>query len=680
MGLYMSKKISLILLTFLFFSIFSSYSQSIDMKAVEAEENLRWGVIAYNNGFYNKAVQSLEKSLALKPQNTNTLMWLGRSYYMSGMEDAALAEWDKIINAEQAGASLINLSELVKFRQLLSIKPELEEVWAIHMDIENMFNSFKIFDRPTSAASTGDGTGGIYVVSFASNQVLKFNANGALKSTFDGGLEGYNHPFDILPLQNGNFLLSEFKGNTVSLCDINGNRLQKIGEKGIMPGQLYGPQFLTSDGKSYFYVSDVGNRKIVKYDFEGNFILEMGKRKGDFSGLSSPAGIALLDEKLYVVDSLKKTIEVFDESGNFLQTLIEGKLSQPEGLSVYGDDLLIADGSMVIRYNPSMDELTVLADRSGNTFRAMNIDFDGNGNLLIADYDSNRVTVLTELSSVYGGLFVRINRINADQFPSVIVDFSVEKRNGNPIVGLEKNNFILTEKSRPVPNYKLDFAGFKGEDSYISVLIENSKEMAPYANGVTETLKSIYQHKSPSTSTSLMSIGETPYLISSFEDDNRAEAIEEATSSWGSTWIPDTGIRLAASQMIPGRDRRSVIFITQGQMPQDSFNRYDITDLAAFYKNNNISFNTVYTRPVHRNEELEYLTQATGGQSIYMFQPEGIAVLLDDTVSIKSAVYTASYTSMADSDFGRAYVPVELETIFINKSGRDELGYYPPLQ
>ncbi|MBI9099321.1 MAG: NHL repeat-containing protein, partial [Spirochaetaceae bacterium] len=384
------KRISLSAFFLLIIGNVSLFSQSIDMKAVEAEENLRWGVIAYNNGYYNKSVQSLEKSLALKPENSRILMWLGRSYYMSGMEDAALAEWDKIINSEKAGSSLINFSELVKYRQLLSIRPEFEEKWVIHMDIENMSGSYELFQRPTATSSSLDGSGSIYVVSFATNEVLRFNANGALKSVFDGGLEGYNHPFDIYPLKNGNYLLSEFSGNNVSLCNSEGQRIVKIGQKGISPGQLLGPQFLASDNSNYFYVTDAGNRKVVKYDFEGNFILEMGRRTPDYDGLSGPAGIALLHNELYVVDSIKKAIDVFDESGNYLRTQIEGKLEMPEGLSVYKDDLLIADGALVRRYNPAMDLLTVFADRRGNSSRAINIDFDENGNLLIADYDTNR--------------------------------------------------------------------------------------------------------------------------------------------------------------------------------------------------------------------------------------------------------------------------------------------------
>lgn len=649
------------------------------MNAVEAEENLKWGVVAYNNGFYNKAVQSLEKALALKPENPSILMWLGRSYYMSGLEDAALAEWEKIIDNGKAAASLINLSELVKYRQLLSIRPEQDEKWVIHMDVDSRFGSFQLFDKPTAAVSVGDGSGSMYVVSFGSNQVLRYDANGALKETFDGGLEGYDHPYDIYPLNNGNFLLSEFMAHRVSLCDPQGRRLLKIGEKGIGSGELLGPQYLASDEANYFYVSDTGNRKVVKYDFEGNFVLEMGERSGSYEGLVSPTGVALIDGKIYVADSVRKRVDVFDESGNYLNSILEGMLDFPEGLSVFQDTLIISDGSFIRQYHIDNDELVLLADRTGNNIRAMNTELDENGNLLIADYEANRISVLTELSTVYGGLFVRIDRVNADSFPKVIVDFTVERRDGKAVVGLNEENFILTEKSRPVDDYQLEFSGFAGKDSYLTILVDGSEEMKPYAGALTEQLKAVYQ-SSYDLEKSLISIGETPYIVSSFGDGNDADAIEEATSEWSPLWNPDTGIRLAASRMIPGRDRRAVLFITQGNLPESSFNRYDVIDLASYYRNNNISFHTVYTVPGVKNRELEYLSQTTGGETLYMYRPEGIEPLLDNITRSESPVYTASYTSHSDPDFGRAYIPVELEALYVNKGGRDELGYYPPIQ
>lgn len=655
------------------------YGQAIDMKAVEAEENLRWGVIAFNNGFYNKAVQSLEKALALKPENPAILSWLGRSYYMSGLEDAALAEWDKIISNGQAGASLINLAELVKYRQLLSIQPEQEEKWVVHMELENRLGGFTLFNRPTAAVPTTDGSGGMYVVSFATNQVLRYDANGSLKETFDGGFEGYDHPFDIYPLRDGRFLLSEFTGNRVSLCRPGGSREREIGEKGIGEGQLLGPQYLASDERKYFYVTDAGNRKIVKYDFEGNYVLEIGRSDRDFPGFQWLTGIVLDGDRLYAADAVAKSLFVFDDSGNYLETLLKGQLDKPEGLSLYGDDLLIADGPYIRRYDREMDHLSFMVDRTGNSLRSMDGELDENGNLLVADYDTNRIAVLTELSSVYGGLFVRINRINADSFPEIIVDFSIERRDGQAVVGLDKDNFIITEKSRGVEGYSLEFKGFSGTDSYMTILVDGSQKMSPYSESVAELLKQIYSSGTGS-SKSLISIGETPYVISSFDDDSVSGAIEEATSQWSSDWVADTGIRLAASQMIPGRDRRSVLFITQGDLPANAFDRYDVIDLAAYYKNNNIVFNTVYTVSGRQNRELEYLSETTGGQTVYMFRPEGIAPLLEDMKYTPSAIYTASYKSNSDPDFGRAYIPVELEVLYVNKSGRDESGYYPPIQ
>jgi hypothetical protein len=39
-----------------------------------------------------------------------------------------------------------------------------------------------------------------------------------------------------------------------------------------------------------------------------------------------------------------------------------------------------------------------------------------------------------------------------------------------------------------------------------------------------------------------------------------------------------------------------------------------------------------------------------------------------------------SYTSALPTDFGRAFLPVEVEAYLMNRSGRDETGYFAPLQ
>jgi tetratricopeptide (TPR) repeat protein len=66
------------------------------------------------------AVQVLQKSAALDPQNADTLFVLGQELLHSGNRDGAIAEWRKVIQIDpEHGEALYNLS-----RQLAQTDPE----------------------------------------------------------------------------------------------------------------------------------------------------------------------------------------------------------------------------------------------------------------------------------------------------------------------------------------------------------------------------------------------------------------------------------------------------------------------------------------------------------------------------------------------------------------------------
>jgi len=68
------------MLIFLALSIIRVHSQDgIDMDQFNAEEELRFGVHAYHEGAYNKALLSFERSLTFKPEFQLAEEWLART-------------------------------------------------------------------------------------------------------------------------------------------------------------------------------------------------------------------------------------------------------------------------------------------------------------------------------------------------------------------------------------------------------------------------------------------------------------------------------------------------------------------------------------------------------------------------------------------------------------------------
>ena len=90
-------------------------------------------------------------------------------------------------------------------------------------------------------------------------------------------------------------------------------------------------------------------------------------------------------------------------------------------------------------------------------------------------------------------------------------------------------------------------------------------------------------------------------------------------------------------------------------------------------------FHCVYLTRDGASDILEYLCRETGGTSRYVYHPEGLKPMVDSIVNAKSGTYVFRYRSLSDPDFGRRYIPLELEALLFKKSGRDETGFYSGL-
>jgi len=63
-----------------------------------------------------------------------------------------------------------------------------------------------------------------------------------------------------------------------------------------------------------------------------------------------------------------------------------------------------------------------------------------------------------------------------------------------------------------------------------------------------------------------------------------------------------------------------------------------------------------------------------------LYRPRGIGELIKGTADIPTGLYSFTYTSRLPTDFGRAWLPIEVEVYLMERSGRDNTGYFPPLE
>lgn len=653
-------------------------AQEIDMDQVYAERELRFGVRAFHDGTYGKAIMSFEEALGYKPDFTRATRWLAEAYYRAGYEKTALDLWNGLIEAGEASAALETTVDTLEYRRGLREEETEEPNYVQFHSIEGRGGEIPVFNRPTSLTATRDG--GFYLVSFATNEVIKFSANGTIDRRIRGGLEGLNHPFDLAIGRNGHLFVSEFGGDRIVRMNRRGGNITRFGNSGTGEGGLLGPQFLADGGKGYVYVTDQGNRRVSKFSYEGEYILSFGGRTDFFAGFRSPTGIIVYRDHVYVADKDRGELFVFDTSGNYVRSYGADVLENPEGISLYREgELMIADGGRIYRYLIEAEEFRLLKRVDGSRPKLLKAERDVNENLLSVDFRANLLRMMADFNQMYSGMSVDVMSVDASGFPEVAVDVRVTRREGDPYVGLEQNNFFITEGRYPVGEHGFEFAVDETQRCELAFLVEKSPGMEERGEAIARVSSELTEALGGNGSIHVISGSGKPTIDT--EDAADAEAVRSAAvrGPFSSGWRFDRGLRLAGSTLTDSRMRRAVVFLSSGPLPANAFEEYELATLLQFLRNNDIVFYCIsVAREGEESEELRYLSRKSGGQFLRAYRPEGIGSLVEHLRSRLTGRYTLSYTSSLDSDFGRAYLPVEIQVSIFGRSGRDESGYFGP--
>ena len=688
----------LCLLAFLFIPLYLTQAQTVlsgntDLDGVYAREEFRIGVQAYNRFAFNEAILSFERALSLRPKEALIHEWLGRAYYRSGMEGIALAQWQEALGAYTALSqeALLLASRIETVRNRRSMVPIVNDMvrYVESGRYQGTSTNITLFRQPTTIVPLENGS--FWVVAYGSNEIVLIDINGIARQRSRGPINGFDSPYDMVRAQDGTMYLSEYSGGRVSVLNSEGVWQRYIGSKGLEEGQLIGPQNMCIDEQGYLYVVDYGNRRINKYSPDGNFILSFGRKSAGFSGFISPTGIASYEGQIFVADSISCQIVIFDQNGSYSGVFIEEGLVGPESLHFLSDGrLLVADMNRLVLIEPRSTFVRELGRAGSSRVRLTSAVMDYNGSILAANFEGNEVSIMTRLDDMASGLFVQIDRVFYDNFPQVTVEISVQDRLRRPIVGLDFHNFLLSEEGRPVAEQEFISAGNREEKADISILIERSNKTAVLPLDLTAAMRDINENL-PGSIVSVVSAGASPYKealdnivapgqIGQLSLANLSAAAIGEASSYTARWRFDLGLRLAASDLMSAGKKRAVVFISGGSLGQLSFEQYSLSELLAYLVNNNIVFYAVVIGNETPEDELRYLCTQTGGSLMHLYRSEGIGQVIKDIAKQASGSYTLRYRSLLPTDFGRAYLPIEAEVYLMERSGRDYIGYFPPLE
>ncbi len=638
-----------------------------------AAEEFRRGVQAWYRGSFNESILQFEKALSYLPEEPLILDWLGKAYYRSGLEGTALDQWQLASDIGYGGLLLQNKIEIIKNRRITGSDSEDMVRFVESGTFPGLSGETLYFSQPISVLPNADGS--IWVLAYGSNELVRFDVNGQIISRIKGPLNGFDRPMDIMEQDNGNLLVSEYAGDRISQLSPSGAFITYFGSKGIGDGQILGPQYIAQDSSENVYVTDFGNGRVVVFDYTGQWLY-------NFGNFTSPTGITIIDDIVYVADSIVGNISMYDTSGNFLDFLVEDNtFEQVEALRNWGDYILASDTNSIYAIDTHNGQTYEVVNMGNAPGRLTSAEISKNGNIVASDFHNNNVILLSRMSELVGGLFVQIERVYSDNFPNVTVELRVQNRSREPIVGLQDVNFLLTEEQRPVSEQRLIGIADSNDFLDITILIDRNATTQEYTQAIDTAVREIAAAMSANSTLRIVSAGASP--VTEYEGDpSLMERFSSANlrTPFTNTPATDLAIRLSANDLINATPKRAIIYVTAESSNPIAFSNYALTDISSYLNNNGISFLVVNLDNQNLSPDIDYIVKNTPGEEYFVFRPEGLHALVNDVLEIPVGLYQFSYVSSLPTDFGSLFLPVEAEVYLMNRSGRDETGYYAPLE
>ena len=185
--------------------------------------------------------------------------------------------------------------------------------------------------------------------------VMQIAKDGTILKTFGKGMMVWPHGIHVD--KQGNVWIADGRGDAergvghqVHKFDSDGNLLMSLGTAG-KAGKgnnifdqpcdvLVAPNgdIFVADGHS-----PGGNNRVVKYNSDGDYIMEFGGAGAEFGEFYEPHSLAMdSGGRLFVADRYNDRVQIFDQQGTFLMTLRQ--FGRPSGVYIDANDILyVAD-------------------------------------------------------------------------------------------------------------------------------------------------------------------------------------------------------------------------------------------------------------------------------------------------------------------------------------------------
>ena len=200
------------------------------------------------------------------------------------------------------------------------------------------------FDEPVSIWAE-DGLH-VYVADKNNHRIVHYDGNLNLVAIIEGDANDeteqfFRYPVSISRSNQGELFLIDSENNRVINVNIFDFQTRSFGGFDSAGKPLERPADIVIMNSEGIYVTDSKRREVVVYDYFGNYRDSFGS---EF--LENPAGLDV-DERglLYVCDTELSQIVVFNSRGRFISRLIHPAVSNPVDISFSGSKIYVLNGT-----------------------------------------------------------------------------------------------------------------------------------------------------------------------------------------------------------------------------------------------------------------------------------------------------------------------------------------------
>lgn len=264
-----------------------------------------------------------------------------------------------------------------------------------------------ILQRPQSGVV--DSKGNILVTDVSRQAVYRFDPDHKTLDIWEYAAKGlrFESPIGVAVDGRDQVWVADSRLGFVIHLDREGSPLAQIGKD-----QLVRPTGLAIDReKEELYVADTARSLIRVFDLHGQMLRSFGERGEGDGQLNGPTFLAFRNHRLYVSDTLNARVQVFDPEGAWQGTfgkrgLYLGDLTRPKGVAVDQDENVYVVESFydyLLIFNKQREFLLPVGGsghQPGQFYLPSGVWLDQDQHVYVADMFNGRIEVFQRLMDI----------------------------------------------------------------------------------------------------------------------------------------------------------------------------------------------------------------------------------------------------------------------------------------